>query len=289
MELFDELIHSGCIDLEAGWCQPLISYMREKKMGRLIAPFVPKWDLMPLHKLCQQALLWNAAGFQKEAGQLSYWLLQFADFLPLWCPESEFNEKEARLWFSRLSEIKPHVPDQLPDFGLTLSENAVFTLSGKGTSLGMIRAGEVEIRALGPQSGHLHFGIQGDGLDGWTRTAAFPEVWFESKPQILENGYQIDLRFVGLTDKTPLQFAFYVKAQSCQIGHELLKPKSLRRFNGETTSVVFQNVRIESSLSHKIEVIPLAGEGCFWDCEFLAAFEIHPLQPQVSFKILALK
>ncbi|HSX11495.1 MAG TPA: hypothetical protein VLF94_07275 [Chlamydiales bacterium] len=287
MELFD---HSGCEDLEASCFWPLISYVRAKNSKTHAPPYIPHWDLMPLHKLCQLALLWKSAGFVKEAGQLAHWLRPLASFLPLWCPEKEYNEKAAEQWLSRLSDIEPIEPDTVPDFGLTLfsspSLSSAFTLAGNGTSLGMIRAGGVEIRALGPQSPLLSFGIKGRGEKGWARTFALPEVWLELKTQSSETSCKVDVRFVGLKPETPLEFAFYVKAPKCQIGQEVLKPKSLRRYNGEASSVLFQNLKIEVSTPHKVRVIPLAGEGCFWDCEFLAAFEIPPFDPQVSFTIV---
>lgn len=285
MELCD---HSGCEDLEAGWRQPLISYIRAKKSGKVIPPYIPKWELMPVHELCQLALLWKTAGFEKEAGQLAHFLSPLRSFLSLWCHEKGFNEKEGLYWFSRLSEIEPIVPDTMPDFGLTLSHfplmQAAFTLAGKGTSLGVLLTKEVEIRAMGPQvGGGINFGIQGEGAQGWTRSFAFPEIWLAVHPQCREKECTLDIRFVGLKPDTPLEFAFYVKAQSCQIEEREVMPKSLQRFNGEATTVMFQNLKIESSLPHKVQVIPLAGEGCFWDSDFLAAFEIHPFEPHVRF------
>lgn len=282
MELFEE-IQSGC---EAGFCQPLISFLRAKKEGRNPPPYIPRWDLMPLHQLCQLALLWSEAGFKKEAGELAHWLLQFEKFLPLWSTDKQFNEQEGRYWFSRLSQLKSF-PGEEPDFFYSLSStskmSSAFTLAGNGTSLGMIQAGDVEIRALGPQTETLKFGIKGRGLSGWTRCFALPEVWVDVKTKSREDECKLDLRFVGLTPEIPLYFAFYVKAQSCQIGNEILKPKSLRRYNGEASAIVFQNLKIESSVPYKIQVIPLAGEGCFWDCEFLATYEIPSCAPQINF------
>lgn len=265
----------------------LSRYLRAKKEGRTTAPYIPQATLMPVHKLCQLALSWREAGFEKEAGELAYWLAPLEPFPTLWCPEKEFNEKEAARLFSLLSTIQP-IPSVSP-LEFTRLEQAVFTLSGHGTSLGMIPIGQGAIRAFGPQSPSLQFGIEGEGIDGWTRSKAFPEVWLEMKSAHVEGKYQLDLRFVGLMPATPLSFAFYVKAGSCQIGPDLLKPKSLRRFNGEGRGVQLDNWVIESAFTHKMEVIPLAGEGCFWDSEFLVSFEIHPISPQISFSIYITK
>lgn len=283
MELFKEF-QSGC---EADIDQPLLDYLRAKKNNQLVSPYIPYVKLMPIHKLCQQALMWNEAGFVTEAGELAHWLQPLQYFLPLWCPEKEYNQKLAESLFAQLSKIRP-IAGKTPDFDVSLLHNsemmAAFTLSGKGTSLGMIRAGNVEIRALGPQAASLKFGIQGYGMNNWARCSAWPEVWLEVKPTWKESESRLDVRFVGLKPEMPLSFAFYVKAQSCQIGSEILKPKSLRRFNGEAQEIFFQNtLKVASAQCHKVQVIPLAGEGCFWDCEFLLSFELHPFAPQATF------
>lgn len=284
MELFKD-IQTGC---EADSFQPLLAYLRSKKSGRTTPPYFPQWKLLSLQKLCELALLWQEAGFGKEASELASWLLPLEKFPTLWCPEKEFDEKAAADFFARIKTIEL-VSGHTPDFDVAILKqgaiHAAFTLSGNGTSLGVIHNADVEIRALGPQSGELKFGIQGNGMNGWARCFAMPEVWMEMKREFSHGQIKLDLRFVGLQSEMPFHFAFYVKAGSCQIGNEVLKPKSLRRYNGEGNRVQFNRTVIESASTHKIQVIPLAGEGCFWNCEFLASFEIHPFAPQVSFLI----
>ncbi len=155
-----------------------------------------------------------------------------------------------------------------------------------GTSLGLIR----EVRAFGPQAFPLsdlnRFGIYGTAEEGWVRTFALPEVWFHLQTERQEALSRLALRFVGLKPETPLAFVFYVQAQTCQIGNQTLKPKSLQRFQGEASAALFEGkLKIESSQIHKTQVIPLAGEGCFWNADFLLAFELHPWESQVNFVI----
>lgn len=276
-------------------------------------------ELMSLSKLCQLALRWKGAGRENEAGELVSWLLQLEPFPSLWCPDQEYDEAEGRRLFELIRGLYPHRPitwnwtraeapgiddpqelscalkskpladgdikpilGKGPGFNLTLTPSMALTLDGDGTTLGVIREGDVEIRAFGPQSASLVFGIQGRGLDGWTRTAAFPEVWLEMK----ERERRFDFRFVGLSSEQPLSFAFYVKAKNCQIDKELFKPRSLNRYQGEARGPIFNGkLKIESGQPHKVQLIPLAGEGCFWNCDFLLLFELHPLLSQISFFI----
>lgn len=281
MQLFDrladEIAHSGCE--EAGWCQPLLDHMRSKLSGKTTPPYIPQWDLAPLHQLCQLALLWNAAGFAAEAGQLAYFLSTVSSFPTLWCPENQFSQTKIDYWFSRLASIHP-IPCA-HSLDLVLHPTAAFTLSGNGTTLGVLKSQDVEIRAMGPQAPSLHFGIKGQGEKNWTRTQAYPEIWFHTNTSYTEHECRIDLRFIGLTPETPLEFAFYVKAPTCQIAGETLKPKSLRRFNGEASVIQFAHLQLQSSILHKVRIIPLAGHGCFWDTQFLAAFEIPAFDSQL--------
>ncbi len=244
---------------------------------------------MPVQKLCKLALLWQEAGFEREAGRLVSWLLKLEPFLTLWCPEKEYDEEEGKRLFAHLRKIEP-ISGVEPDIHLTLLKTTRFlsalTLDGNETSLGAILADDVEIRAFGPQSASLQFGIKGRSIKGWTRTAAFSEVWLEMRPKVDAEAVQLDFRFIGIKSEMSLSLSFYVKAPSCQIGNEILKTKSLRRFHGEVQTISFGNkLKIESGQPHKVEVIPLAGEGCYWDSEFLVSFELHPFVPQVSFRI----
>jgi hypothetical protein len=274
---------------EAEVYQPLLTYIQAKAKGRVTSPYIPTPALLPVAKLCKLALLWQEAGFELEATKLANWLLPLKDFLPLWCSEKEYDEAEGKKLFSYLSRFPACIS---ADYGFDLNIlhasrlKAALTLDGNGTSLGVIRVGTVEIRAFGPQSDSFIFGVSGKSRGGWTRTAALAEVWLEMKQQVKEESLQLDFKWVGLRAEQPLSFVFYVKAGSCQIENEILKPKSLRRYQGICQEIRFDDqCKIESRQLQKVELIPLAGEGCFWDCEFLLSFELQPLISQISFII----
>ena len=94
----------------------------------------------------------------------------------------------------------------------------------------------------------------------------------------------LDFSFFGLKPEAPLAFSFYVKAGSAQVGNEKLQPKTLRRYQGISKPILFGGgLCVESLTPGKMEVIPLAGGGGYWDCEYLAAFEIHPVNAKMSF------
>lgn len=279
MELFKDFQSDGGADVR----QPFPSSKRAHP------PYIPKWDIMPLDKLSQLALNWHAAGLCHEAGQLASVLLSLKRFPYFWSTENRYQEERVTSLFTELKTI-PQLdgPSPIIPFSDGLLDG-VFTLSGNGTSLGAIRLQEIEIRAIGPQAFPLNdsnrFGIKTSGSDSWVRTFALEEVWMEVGIK-KEKGCCINIRFVGLAFDHPMAFVFYVKARNCQVGTEVLQPKSLRSFHGEVQSVMFENgLQIESSHIHKVQVIPLAGEGCFWNTQFLVSFEMHPLQPQASFFI----
>jgi hypothetical protein len=276
-----------------------------------------------ISELCQLALLWAIAG-KKEARALASWLyplLQDPASICLWCPEKEYDEKEAFLSLSlllrSLGEMKQattwfqQVQGPIDPFFVALAKHAprieidpvdnlrksfangmstTLVLNGERTSLGTVCFKEIEIRALGPHALPLsdpnQFGIRNPLMDtDWTRCAALPEVWFKVESS---DATEISLRFMGVTPEKPLAFVFYVKAPLCVIEQFTLKPKSLQRYAGEASSFLFKGkesaLEIQSTHTHKSQVIPLAGEGAFWNTEFLLSFEIHPLETWVKFK-----
>jgi hypothetical protein len=164
---------------------------------------------------------------------------------------------------------------------------------GPGASLGRFDAGGAQIQAFGPQALPLsdevsRFGVTAPPIDGWASCLALPDVWLEIKLQVAEEALSLALRFVGLRPEAPCGFVFYVKGETCAVGNEIFQPKSLRRFLGEAKSVRIANqFLIEASQPHKVQVVPLAGDGSFWDSQFLISFEMAPAIPQTFFTIVA--
>lgn len=252
-------------------------------MSRAVAPFVARIPCVPLAKLCATALLWQKNGETESASHLAHWLSQFAWKKPpfsLWCPENEYSETA----LPDLREIEP-IPGPLEEM-IVVPDVAVFTTAGRGTSMGMYRKGDVEIRALGPQGLPLKFGIdrppESGAFQNWTRCSANPESWMELKV-LVGPPCRLDLRYIGAE---PMAFVFYVKAGSCRVGSTVLKPKSLQGYSGEASTVSFdEQLSLESTHPHKIQIIPLAGEGCFWNCDFLISYEINSYDGKISFLI----
>lgn len=165
-----------------------------------------------------------------------------------------------------------------------------YTFFGSRTSVGSLISNKAEIRAFGPQafplSDPMGFGIR--SVSGhekrWASPAALPEIWFDTKVHRVDSGLMLDLSFFGMKPGTPLAFSFYVKADSAQIGNEKFKPKTLQRYHGISKPVQFGGgLCLQSLMPGKMELIPLAGSGGYWDCEYLAAFEIHPVNAKISF------
>jgi hypothetical protein len=292
----------------------ILIYLVAKEFNVLTPPLVPRSTCLPLFELCQLALLWSIAGFSKEASALAHSILPLVHFPTLWAREEEYDERESALslsFFSSNGEEKGRdetpffraisslfsgfdVPCSIesfspePLFFHTPDIQGALTLLGRGTPLGTFQAKGADVRAFGPQalplSDSKQFGIERSlkGKDGWTRVFACPEVWLQTK-KFFENG--LDVRFVGLQATTSLNFSFYIKASSAQIGTSRFSPKNLTRYQGESKPVIFADqFSMESVLPTRMELIPLAGEGCFWGAEFLLTFEIHPVEARGLFQ-----
>ncbi len=268
-----------------------------KKNG---SPFVPtKPQHLHFSELCQLSLLWALAGFHEEGEKLAQTLLPDIGFSTLWCPEEEYDEKEIQLSFDLLLHAFGMKEAAAGDPFFTslskknirfapipfLNKKRTLPLTGEKATLGQIRMEGGEIRAFGPQVYPLNdpkgFGISNlDPSAEWIQCAGAPEVWVQIK---ITNEEIFDLHFIGI--ESPLPFVFYIKAAHCKIGGHIYKPKSLHRYAGGAKLFEFHpHFRIESS-ARQAELIPLAGEGGFWDSDFLLSFEISPHDPHLRFAI----
>lgn len=290
------------------------------------APVSFSYGPLPLYELCQLALIWAVGGHQEAADELASRLYYLVQKFPLFgCKENNYAEKEALIstdlflkacglerkfdaprdpFFMAIAAKCPqlNITPSAPVFGWGLYERAdlslLLALTGRATPLGAIAAGDVEIRAFGPTTPPLsdptHFGIErdfeGEPLQGWSSLAAIPEAWLQVKSLLEEKKCELEVRFIGLETAKPVFMAFYVKAESVLINAQTYKPKSLNRYQGDARSFLFKGRRSELLLTantpHKVQLIPLAGEGGFWNTDFLLAFEIQTVEAQGSFTLL---
>lgn len=290
------------------------------------APLSFSYGPLPLYELCQLALIWAVGGHQEAADDLASRIYYLVQKFPLFgCKENNYAEKEAIVsvdlflkacglervfeaprdpFFAALASKLPHftITPSAPVFGWGLYERKdlalLLALTGKKGPLGAIQSGDVEIRSFGPTTPPLsdptHFGIQrefaGEPPEGWTSVAAVPEVWMQVKSLLEEKHCELECRFMGLETAKPLFMAFYVKAENILVNGQIYKPKSLNRYQGEARTFVFKGRRselvLEANTSHKVQLIPLAGEGGFWNTDFLLAFEIQTVEAQCSFTLL---
>lgn len=292
----------------------VLTYLALKNIGHIAPPLIPRIVPMPVSELCQLALLWSFAGEKQAALDLAHSIP--LDFPWMWSKENEFKEEEAFASISLLaramgrdrepfsisdpylSELADQVisgsPESQPiDCSLIEAGNGLrccCTCFGSHTSLGSLVSKKTEIRAFGPQAFPLSdpkgFGIRliSNHEGRWASPAALPEIWFGLKIQGVDSGIVFDLTFFGVNPAAPLAFSFYVKSDSAQIGNEKFQPKTLHRYHGTSKPIQFGGgLKLESLMPGKMELIPLAGSGGYWDCEYLAAFEIHPVNAKMSF------
>ncbi len=286
------------------------TFFLAKKIGAPHPPLQEKLAGLTMKELCELAILREILG--KEGSILGRKLLPFTSFPSLWCSEDRYQPREAKNvirlllqafgkepiglieespYFRALAKVLPKMEEangvfdsdmiQSLDLGKGI-ENA-FVILGENVPLGAMKMGRIEIPSFGPQVHPLNnphfFGIYSSVANPrWAAVSAKKEIWFEYFAQIQEKG--LEVRFFGLTPETAVSFVFYVKAEHARIDHEVYLPKSLRRYVGASQKVVFESggdrFSIENMCSSKMEMIPLAGNGCFWDSDFLLGFEIPP-------------
>lgn len=270
---------------EADFYRPLFSHLSSQKKV-LSKPL--RLRFLSFYHLMRLALFYKEIQEEEKAHLLASELLSLEKFPTLWTRQEEFDEVLFKKLFSRLKTFASIASSPtFPNFSLlkTPKMEGVFTLNGRKTSLGAIRAAR-EIRAFGPQDRSLTFGIEGSATDGWTRASADLNVWLSMKTKEEKEGILIDFHFVGINPSHPLFLAFYIKADTCRVGDTLLTPKSLKKHQSKALEVSFDDkLLLQSKNSPSLEVIPLAGKGAFWDSDFLVCFEICPISFEHSFLI----
>lgn len=187
---------------------------------------------------------------------------------------------------------------EYPELGLSLQRTKHFTaalcLAGEKTPLGVFSTDGAVVRAFGPQTAPLsrpdHFGVlrepDSQPLSRWSSMAADPEVWMEIQSTWEEKGQWLRVRFFGLKPEKSTFFCFYIKASVCHVDGEEVFPRTLRRLKKEARRAVFgKTLMIESLLPLPMELIPLAGEGGFWNCDYLLAFSVPSFEGRAEFRI----
>ncbi len=277
------------------------------------------YRLLPIPIARELSQLWEELGLLEKNDQLinlandaKQWVERWGNNVdPLFYREMEFDKTNDLIPKATL-ENSFGTDDFLGIARLsTPSTHAAFTLSGWNTGLGVLKFGEVEIPALGPQGFPLSesggFGLAQIGahqpviatnseqlsLSGWSRCFHDKEIWLSVNAMANAQTVCVDVRFVGikscsmsdLSAKAPLAMVFYVRASTCTLEDgSLLHPKGLQRFQGNGQKIIFDHhLQLECSKILKLQIIPLAGSGCFWNATFLVAFEFNPSQEQAAF------
>ena len=270
-------------------------------LAKQTASFTPSAPaLLSMGALCQLSLLWSIAG--ADGRSLGQKLLPFCDLPSLWSSESTYDEQEAKIsialllaafgkkivlpenvdpYFAALHQLLPSWTGEKIDLA-TMGTGMMHPLIGAlpmPMPLGAFRGGAVEVTAFGPQMHSLNdaklFGAL--AIDQtWSAVFAKREIWCKMEA----DASRIGARFFGVGAQDKLYFVFYMRAEDAKVGEEMYAPRSLKRYSGMSNKVVFQRkgtcLSIESQGPTSMELIPLAGEGCFWNSDFLLAFEISP-------------
>lgn len=292
-----------------------LALLLAKKMGISSPPLKSLSGTLPLGDLCQLAILRELLG--EDGYTLGNQLLKVTSFPSLWCSEknyslkeslssihllrSAFNKEQKKVeeesrYFQALQRVLPQLEEKASSLEICSIQTqngftAAYINEGKGVPLGAISSQNIAVPALGPQA----YPLNNPWLLGvdrviahrdWAGVSAYPEIW-------METSYTPDLeaRFFGLKGETPLAFVFYVQAKKAELGSDVYLSKSLRRYKDKSQKVTFERegsqFSIENRFSCKMELIPLAGDGSFWNADFLLAFEIPVHNPKVSFQMTA--
>jgi hypothetical protein len=183
-------------------------------------------------------------------------------------------------------------------------------LHGSHTGLGVLRHDDIEIVNYGPQYLPLGecqgFGIEGNALSdhgmrrstiewrrggfslkGCTRLVDQPSsllevgkfrgIWLEVAQEFKKPHFYLKTTFLGLDGWDAVAFSFFVKASCCKIQSQVLYPRTLERYDGESHTLLLQGREHQLEIcpiafKGVMQVIPLAGGDNFWGADFLVAY-----------------
>ena len=186
---------------------------------------------------------------------------------------------------------------------------SVITFAGQNSGMGSIHCGDVQVITFGPQIFPLdemkNFGIfrqahskemfndiimhyDNDHLfcKGWTRLYSEKEknpsegdkTWVEMQAKCYDNLVNLFFNFGKQVINKSLALAFYVKAKTCLVDNTVILPLSLDKYQGNMPyklsfrgKQASMNFIVENEA--KIHIIPLAGNDCFWNANFLFIVE----------------
>jgi hypothetical protein len=294
-----------------------LSHLLMQRIGKSSPPLSLEIDSLPMGDLCQLAIF---RILLNDDWDLAEEIIPLRSFPSLWSVDGEYDHQEVKMGIELLlcafdkEKALPKIEDpyflavskvvlqmekglssqrnpqlaRLVSFGNSIE--AAFAMQGIGIPLGAMKAGAIEIPSFGVQVHPLNdphlFGIDRKIPDfRIASVSAWPECWLEVNCH--EN--QMETKFFGLTTEMPVSFVFYIKASLAKIEYETFLPGSLRRYSKESKKVVFENgssaLSIENLNPSKMELIPLAGKGCFWDTDFLLSFELPVHDGRAVFQI----
>jgi|GEM_PF-4512629 len=181
-----------------------------------------------------------------------------------------------------------------------------------GTGFGSLHAHGAAIKTFGPLiypldnpggfgvyspsiEGFKTLNISEDKLEGWQRLCQPSEMLPNENGLWLYTSLQKEPHHIHI--KTHLReessskicFAFYVNANLCKVQDKIIEKRSLHHYSGESGAVSIQGdygeIKLEPDSKNELHIIPLAGDGCFWDADFLIAYELNKEPLTISVQI----
>jgi hypothetical protein len=287
-----------------------------KRLNLAHPPVIPRLhstgaplSFLPLPIAWELASHWDELGELESATRLREWVAQFG-FLAasLYYPERGFDAAEMEeftLAPRERSAIDSHLGMAASQFG---EIESCFTLTGANTGLGSMRLGSVRVPSFGPELPPLshmsRFGLlhgaavntvsfsseERVALEGWTRLYGDQEICLNLRTSTTKEAVLIDVRFLGIEPGRSAFMAFYVSAKTCTLeGEGTYHPGGLQGYRGKRKVILLDDsVQLSSSQGTDMQVIPLAGNSCFWNAAFLIAFEFNSCNysDSISFKFI---
>ena len=162
---------------------------------------------------------------------------------------------------------------------------------GESSSFGIHRVPSLKERAFKD----IESSIKEDkfSFSGWTRVVSqnknLSDSWLYINAELDDVNCLMNFEIKHQKEKKDVYIAFFVKASKATISTNFhLLPGSLDRYLGKAEKVTFGSIsttlKINTNAKTEMQVIPLAGQGHFWDADFLLAYLLED-EERFSFDI----
>ncbi len=203
----------------------------------------------------------------------------------------------------------------LTDSSIITFSNSLLDLTlsfeGKGTGVGSLAFDQVQVITFAPQVSEVgeldKYGINFTSKDrqhvvvakdrdqfscrGWSRIQGDRDVWVEHDLRVNRDAVDLFIAFESFSSMPLiLSECFFVACESVLVDQRMVRKGVLERVRGTPRTLEWisdkEHVKVYLESKMTCQVIPLAGEGCFWGADFMISLQPEDISKRIHIQIV---